>query len=60
MEFDRSQGFCKGLYIKDGGCEFTFHSLKHTRDEVTIKNLQYSSSEESVSYRPMLTVHYTY
>ena len=38
MKFDKSKGFCNGLYIHNGGCEVTFHSLKHTNSEVTIKN----------------------
>jgi hypothetical protein len=38
MEFDKNKGFCNGLYIHDGGCEVTFHSLKHTQSEITLKS----------------------
>ena len=38
MEFDKSKGFCNGIYINDSGCEVTFHSLKHTHNEVTFNN----------------------
>jgi hypothetical protein len=38
MEFDKSKGFCNGLYIKGGSCEFTFHLIKHAHDEVNAKN----------------------
>jgi len=38
MEFDKNKGFCNGLYIHDGGCEVTFHSLTHTHSEVTFSN----------------------
>ena len=38
MEFDKSKGFCNGIYINDSGCEVTFHSLKHTHNKVTFNN----------------------
>jgi hypothetical protein len=56
MEFDKSQGFCNGLYIHDGGCEFTFHSLKHTHDEITIKNCKKCSCPLARSHRQQYSV----
>jgi hypothetical protein len=51
MEFDKSKGFCNGLYVNDGGCEVTFRSLKHTQDDVTIKNCKKCSCPLARSYR---------
>jgi len=56
MEFDKSKGFCNGLYIHDGGCEVTFHSLKHTHDEVTIKNCKKCSCPLARSHRQQYSV----
>jgi hypothetical protein len=38
MEFDKTKGFCNGLHIKEGSCEFTSHSIKHTQTEIVAKN----------------------
>jgi predicted transcriptional regulator YheO len=43
LKFDKSKGFCNGLYVHNGGCEVTFHSLKHTNSEVAIKNCKNSN-----------------
>ena len=51
MEFDKSQGFCSGVYIHDGGCEVTFHLITHTHDEVTIKNCKKCSCPLARSHR---------
>jgi hypothetical protein len=51
MMFDKSKGFCNGAYIQNGGCEFTFHSVKHTRDEVTINDCKTCSCPLARSHR---------
>jgi hypothetical protein len=51
MEFDKSKGFCNGFYISNGGCEFTFHSLKHTHKEITLKNCKKCTCPLARSHR---------
>jgi hypothetical protein len=51
MEFDKSKGFCNGLYIRDGRCEFTFHDVKHTQSEIAKKNCKDCSSPLARSHR---------
>ena len=51
MKFDKSKGFCDGLYVHDAGCEVTFHSLKHTQSEVTIKNCKKCTCPLARSHR---------
>ena len=53
MAFDKSQGFCNGVYIRDGGCEVTFHSITHTHDEVTIKNCKKCSCPLARNHRKL-------
>jgi len=51
MEFDRSKGFCDGFYVRDGGCQVTFHSLTHTHNEITLKNCKKCSCPLARSHR---------
>ena len=51
MEFDTSKGFCSGIYIHDGSCEFTWHSVKHTHPEITAKNCKDCSCPPAKSHR---------
>ena len=51
MEFDKNKGFCNGLYIHDGGCEVTFHSLKRTHSEVTFKNCKKCTCPLAKNYK---------
>ena len=49
--FDKSKGFCNGVYIQDGGCEFTFHGVKHVRNKITLKNCKVCSCPLARSHR---------
>jgi hypothetical protein len=51
MEFDKSKGFCNGLNIHDGTCEFTFHDVNHAHSEVTIKNCKSCSCPLARNHR---------
>ncbi|MBN1374772.1 MAG: hypothetical protein JXA01_01315 [Dehalococcoidia bacterium] len=51
MEFDKSKGFCNGLYINGKGCEFTFHSVKHSHDEISAKNCKKCSCPPAKNHR---------
>ena len=51
MEFDKSKGFCQGLNIHDGSCEFTFHLIKHSHSEITIKNCKTCSCPLAKNHR---------
>jgi hypothetical protein len=51
MKFDKSKGFCNGVYIHGEGCEVTFHLLKHTHDEISIKNCKKCTCPLAKKYR---------
>ncbi|MGA2367382.1 MAG: hypothetical protein ABSF74_02265 [Dehalococcoidia bacterium] len=51
MNFDITKGFCNGLYIHGGSCEFTFHLVKHARSEITIINCKSCSCPAARSHR---------
>jgi hypothetical protein len=51
MAFDKSKGFCDGIYIRDGGCEVTFHSVKHTQTEITSDNCKKCSCPLARTHR---------
>ena len=53
VDFDKSKGFCEGTYVLEKGCEVTFHSLKHTYDEVAIKNCKKCSCPLARSHRKL-------
>ena len=51
MEFDKSKGFCEGAHVKDKGCDVTFHELRHTYDEVALKNCKKCSCPPARNHR---------
>jgi hypothetical protein len=51
MEFDKSKGFCDGVNVKEKGCDFTFHSLRHTQDEIILENCKKCSCPPARSHR---------
>ncbi len=51
MEFDKSKGFCNGTYIHGEGCEFTFHSVTHTHNEIALKNCKKCSCPLAKNHR---------
>lgn len=51
MEFDKSKGFCNGVYISGEGCEFTFHEVKHTHNEIALKNCKKCSCPLAKNHR---------
>ena len=51
MEFNKTKGFCNGLYVRNGGCEMVFHSLKHIHSEVTMDNCKKCSCPLARTHR---------
>jgi hypothetical protein len=51
MDFDKSKGFCNGINIRDNGCEFTFHDIKHTHSEIAKKNCKDCSCPPAKNHR---------
>jgi hypothetical protein len=53
MEFDKSKGFCNGLNIHGGSCEFNFHEVNHTHSEITIKTCKTCSCPSARNHRAL-------
>lgn len=53
MEFDKTKGYCNGVNISGTGCEYTFHLIKHARDEVTVKSCKKCSCPPAQGHRKL-------
>jgi len=56
MEFDKTKGYCNGVNINGTGCEFTFHLLKHTHDEITAKSCKDCSCPPAQMHRKQYAI----